>query len=142
MVKRVTLIRLTAILASTAAYVVLFRLFQEWGFVSGYFVLIPLVTCSLLYGKKVGLSIGVISHPVNLLVGMSLGRQISSASFSPAKLAAWFIALCLGILLGALRDANRRYRNANKELQQALAMSFNKGVRTEQSLCQFAGVVC
>ena len=84
----------------------------------GYFILFPLITIALAFGIKGGIVMGLLAHPLNLLVQLLMGGQIGSANFSVLPLFAWVMAIAVGACVGYMCDVNLKYRQANRMLKQ------------------------
>ena len=112
-----------------AAHIALFfSAYNRWTAGVGYFVLVPLITVAAIFGLRGGLLLGILAHPLNLILWYLAGETIDQRFFQPNKLGAWGFALVIGVAIGYFRDINARYRQAlghlaetNAKLSQALA---------------------
>ena len=112
--------QVVAIVVAFAAYVALFMLsHNRWSAGTGYFVLFPLIAVSALFGLRGGLMLGILAHPLNLVLWYLAGEAIDQRFFQPNKLGAWGFALVIGVSIGYFSDLNRRYRQAVQHLAEA-----------------------
>jgi hypothetical protein len=125
----VRLWQVTVILVAFAAHITLFLMaYGRWSSGVGYFVLIPLIAVAVIFGLRGGLLLGILAHPLNLVLWHLAGESIDQRFFQPNKLGAWGFALIIGVSIGYFKDLNTRYRQAvqhlaetNAKLSRALA---------------------
>lgn len=112
--------QLGVIVLAFIAHVSLFVTFHgRWDAGVGYFVLLPLITVSVIFGLKGGVFLGILAHPVNLLLWYLAGETIDQRFFQLNKVIAWVLALVIGVFIGYLSDLSRSYRVAVQELEEA-----------------------
>ena len=106
-----------AITSASVAHVVLFFLaYDHWSAGVGYFVLIPLITVAAIFGLRGGLLLGILAHPLNLVLWFLARETIDQSFFQPNKLGAWGFALIIGVAIGYFKDINVRYRETVRNL--------------------------
>lgn len=121
--------QVAVIVAAFVAHIVLFfSVCNRWTAGVGYFVLIPLIAVAAIFGLRGGLLLGILAHPLNLVLWYLAGETIDQRFFQPNKLGAWVFALIIGVAIGYFKDINVRYRQTvqnlaetNLKLSQALS---------------------
>jgi hypothetical protein len=121
-------------LGAFVIYLILFVLvLKQGGKGYGYFVLIPLITVSFIYGLKGGMILGLLSHPLNQLLFYFITHSISWENFKGMKLTAWGAAFVVGVSIGYMRDLNRRYKQTLEKLEKTNT-ELNKALKDVQVL--------
>jgi hypothetical protein len=121
--------QVAVVVVAFAAHITLFLMTHDrWSAGVGYFILIPLITLAAMFGLRGGVLLGILAHPLNLVLWYVSGETIDSRFFQVNKLTAWAFALVIGVSIGYLKDLNNRYRQAvqglaetNMQLSHALA---------------------
>ena len=105
-----------------AAHIALFfSAYNRWTAGVGYFVLIPLIAVAAIFGLRGGLALGILAHPLNLVLWYLAGETIDQRFFQPNKLGAWGFTLFIGAFVGRFRDINTRHKEAVQSLAETNA---------------------